>query len=97
MYRIGQKVTQIKPFKWRNSRYAEVTPEYGVVYTVRTISEKDGMTFLRFYEIKNPLHVYADGEMEMNFAARWFRPLIDKPTDISIFKTILNAKKLENS
>lgn len=93
MLRIGQKVTQTKPFKWR-SNLGEVLPEFGVVYTIRAIKTSGSQAFLLFYEIKNAAHSYADFAGEMDFAARWFRPVVDRPTDITIFTEILDKTKI---
>jgi hypothetical protein len=95
MFRIGQKVTQIKAFKWPTC-YGEATPQFGSVYTVRAILDAGARKrFLRFYEIKNQAQTYADGTFEMDFAAEWFRPLVDRPTDITVFEELLVVKTRE--
>jgi hypothetical protein len=88
MLRIGQKVTQTRELRW-TAISGEITPKFGIVYTVRTIHEVNGTIYLRFYEFKNEPRKYIDTDAEMAFAARWFRPVVDRPTDISIFKKAL--------
>jgi hypothetical protein len=88
MLRIGQKVTQTHDFRWMAIN-GEVTPKFGIVYTVRTIHDFDSKTYLRFYELKNEPRKYLDCEAEMAFAAHWFRPICDRPTDIRVFKALL--------
>jgi hypothetical protein len=88
MLRIGQKVTQVRDIRWVSIN-GEITPSFGVVYTIRTIHEVDGKPYLRFYEIKNQPRKYLDCDAEMAFGAWAFRPVCDRPTDISIFKKAL--------
>jgi hypothetical protein len=44
---------------------------------------------LRFDEIRNPNLRYLEGPIECSFAAIWFRPLVDKTTDIGFAHEIL--------
>lgn len=92
MLRIGQKVTQIRPFRWGQHGYNEALPQFGAVYTVRAINLYRSEAYLLFYEIRNPICDYSAGTFEMDFYAKEFRPIVDRPTDISIFEEMLTKE-----
>jgi len=78
------------------SRAGIVSPKRGQVYTIRDITIghlSDGdVVCLRFKEIRNSYrHAVFDGG-EFAFAARNFRPVQSRKTDISIFKVMLNRQ-----
>ena len=91
---VGQKVTLKDPVPhgWQISA-AEVGPEFGVVYTIRSMTTIG----LRFHEITNPPIDTSDGFLERAFVARNFRPVVERPTDISIFKKMLNPTDYEKA
>jgi hypothetical protein len=47
-------------------------PEICKVYTVRTVNEREGVTFIRLEEIVNEVHTYQDGIAELEFNADAF-------------------------
>lgn len=86
MFNIGQKVKCIKPggFKDNNIRN-------GDILTISTIHSEpswpSGVLGLDFVAIKSPRPEYS------GFNSRWFKPIVEKKTDISIFTKMLNTKK----
>lgn len=93
-FHVGQKVVCIKN-GWDSLTYNEVGPAFRSVYTIRTIDAEDGDAMLRFEEIVNEVHNYREGQHECQFWARWFRPVIERKTDISIFTAMLKPSKVE--
>lgn len=85
--RIGGVIAEYLPAKW---------PEMGKVYTVRTINVWDGYdTLITLEEIDNSHMVPEYGKIEPGFQAKHFRPVIERKTDISIFKAMLNPSKIK--
>lgn len=76
-----------------------VMPEYGEVYTVRSIftqGARQGEYLIRLDEIDNSrLKPFTVGGIEPGYPARCFRPIVERKTDISIFKAMLNPSKTE--
>lgn len=93
-FRVGQKVVCIRD-DFARDRYAGVRyPEHGKVYTLRTVEFDDRyqLTFVRLAEICNPVLMYQGGMTEVSFDAEAFRPIVERKTDISIFKAMLTPK-----
>ncbi len=73
-----------------------VLPVKGKIYTVRSIEIGlvRGEACLRLEEIEDQTaEVLAEGELweiEIVFDASYFRPLVERKTDISVFKEMLN-------
>ncbi|UIY28734.1 hypothetical protein LZK73_18585 [Neorhizobium galegae] len=93
-FRVGQKVVCINdrgsPEFWNGCRLARK----GKVYTVRSIFYWGEQSLLRLEEIVNPVFGYADGsEDEPGFEAEYFRPIVNRLTDISVFKAMLTPSK----
>lgn len=92
---VGQKVVLIKPFPDHEIERAEadgvILPSMAVVYTVRDIEPGVGLYVgrfaLRFIELVNPPH-HSNG-LEPAFVHTMFRPVVERKTDISIFKRML--------
>lgn len=67
-------------------------PTVGPVYTIRDIEPGIGWNknsvFLRFLELSN-LPYYSNGK-EPSFDAELFRAVVERKTDISVFKSMLN-------
>jgi len=89
---VGQKVVFVGAFSqnWK-ARAAEegvILPVKGVVYTIRGF---DPVTvngvFIWLNEIRNDICIPAG--REYSFAAEEFRPVVDRKTDISVFKAML--------
>lgn len=95
-FNVGQKVVCI--WDGWNFSVSVIWPLKGKIYTIREIecSDFDGF-YLRFIEITNPIIAYPDGRIEEEaFTSNFFRPLIERKTDISIFHKILkkNAQNI---
>jgi len=79
---IGQKVTPLfRANEWvcmsaGNPVPGELMPEFGEVYTIRTIEAKDSGVFFRFFEIVNSMRNYGGhGVTECQFCGTCFRPV----------------------
>lgn len=96
MIDVGTKVVCIEKFK---DDPVIVRPVKGETYTVRGF-ERDGVNVgLWLREIVNkPCNLITrDGRTvccEQSFNINCFRPLVDKPTDISVFKKLLEPKAI---
>lgn len=91
-FRIGQKVACIKRDGWvGKGRGGETFPEFGRIYTIRSIESVDGWAWVRLAEIVNPLHHYTRSgrPSEAQFRIDRFRPIVERKTDISVFTEIL--------
>ncbi|WP_316176178.1 hypothetical protein [Bradyrhizobium sp. SZCCHNRI1073] len=80
-FRVGQKVVCIKGCSWREARLVK-----GNVYTIAAVGK-----------FGNALHVdVAEAEAfsrispPLQWDASRFRPIVERKTDISIFKAMLN-------
>jgi hypothetical protein len=96
-FRVGQKVVCVADY-WTKDCYDGVRyPTEGEVYTLRTVEfdERHGCVFVHLEEIKNPVLRYQGGMLESSFDALAFRPLVERKTDISIFKAMLTPKTVE--
>lgn len=82
---IGQVVVCIKRDTWKILNEGECGPVYNGQYTIRSISSEDDGLFLRFEEIVNPPLYEGD---EALFWSIYFRPLIERKTDISALEKI---------
>lgn len=100
-FHVGQKVVLARMAKnaeghrkFSESRgYAVTYPELGRIYTVREIFlHETGAVAMRLVEIVNPVVQYKNGEKELCFDAANFRPIVERKTDISIFKAMLTPK-----
>lgn len=96
MFQIGQKVVCVAETSC-GGYGDEILPVVGAVYTVRGIDlNRSGCkcpTGLWLCEIRNKERYYTDGLDECSFASDRFRPLIERKTDISIFKKMLTPTK----
>ena len=86
---VGQKVVALGTFN-----YVDILEEWPIkdnVYTVRDICSYPTGIFLRFKEVINIPKEWGDGNSrEASFSYKWFKPLIEKEIDISIFIKILD-------
>jgi hypothetical protein len=88
-FRVGQKVVCVKgPRRHRNVNQ----PKVGEIYTIRLIypSSLTGEPGFLLEEIVNGLH---PNGREYGFYADRFRPVVERKTDISIFKAMLTDKR----
>ncbi len=104
-FRIGQKVVCIE----MDRLYPEgvepvdepIQPQVGRVYTVRQmlLGVVGNLPCIKVEEIPDHhVHVRLNGELllgDVVFDAAGFRPSVEKKTDISIFKSILNPSRVE--
>ncbi len=96
-FTVGQKVVLVRSFGDISSLRAAVDgvtlPVQGVTYTVREFDPdmSNGVLCIRLVEVVNDIHAW-DG-LEPSFEASLFRPVIQRKTDISVFKAMLNPSK----
>jgi len=106
---VGQKVVPVKRNDLTEreinarevARRAGVTfPDVGKVYTIRdvysdTLSNGQVIVGVHLVEIiNNPRIKLSSGKIgEVGFIANCFRPLVERRTDISMFKAMLNELK----
>jgi len=96
-FTVGQKVVLVRSFGAISSLRAAVDgvtlPVQGVTYTVREFDPdlSNGVLCIRLVELMNEPHDW-DG-LEPSFEASLFRPVVERKTDISCFKAMLNPSK----
>ncbi|WP_107341840.1 hypothetical protein [Agrobacterium pusense] len=90
-FTVGQKVVRIGGNARPN--VPAVWPEIGKVYTVRGINVWDYGVLLHLHEIDNSHMVPEYSRIEPGFQAQFFRPVIERKTDISIFTDMLIEQK----
>lgn len=99
MFRVGQRVVYVRETPrslsgrirhiWYYSKYPYSKPRRGAVYTVSQIHVRDGASFLSLYEVpEEHLYFWSDG-----FPSQCFRPIVERKTDISVFKAMLNPAR----
>lgn len=107
MFHLGQKVVCIETFDPSKCYSNETLPIKGKVYTIRGIVPASEFLFhtsagVHLEEIVNPFNLHFTSSGLRNVEQCWdinaFRPLIERRTDIGIFKKMLipGGKKLEN-
>lgn len=99
---VGQKVERLTPpsMEAMFSEYPELRslafPVPGSVYTIRGFCPCMGVDRIWLQEISNPPMLFRYiGMCEVSFDPRYFRPITERKTDISIFKAMLNPSKTE--
>jgi hypothetical protein len=95
MFHVGQKVVCVSDdWHLNGERHTfRGLPIVGDVFTIRAIVLNEfqgGVSGLRFAELVLSQHSRFDGNGEGAFIATHFRPVTEKPTDISIFTRILD-------
>lgn len=71
----------------------ETCPRTGETYTIRRVrldTTRPGI-FLQLEEIVNEPHRYVEGMEECAFDIKYFRPLVDRRTDISSLRALLGS------
>lgn len=106
MFHLGQKVVCVEQFDTPYFRN-ETVPVKGEVYTIRGIVPVSEFPIyvnnpgVYLEEIVNPLNLYLTWTGERLAEQCWdimfFRPLVERKTDISIFTALLNPKIMENA
>lgn len=90
-FHVGQKVVCIRDLSPLCQFYGETAPVVGEVYTVRAVKGFSRGIGLHFKEIRNKWHWYRLFlYCECWFVGKCFRPVVERKTDISIFKAMLN-------
>lgn len=100
-FRVGQKVVCEDAFVWRvrggKSERSVTGLRVGAVYTICAIRYLPDATYRGFAGnyVLDLVEVKPDGSWRgsKGFAARRFRPVVERKTDISIFKAMLNPSK----
>lgn len=73
-------------------------PEIGKIYTIRQINAWDDGVVVLLEEVCNRRFIGLKGsKIEPGFPAECFRPVIDRKTDISQFKAMLNPSKVRET
>ena len=86
-FHVGQKVVCVKRGDWVDSLDVPNRPVTNGIYTVRAMAD-DGIG-LYFEEIKNAPLNHIEGFYEPAWWKLHFRPIVERKTDISIFKQLL--------
>lgn len=101
-FRVGQKVVCVTKNKMVGIIEREhaislgaVYPEENGIYTVREIYvSRSGVPAVLLTELNNcALSLSLGAARECGFAASWFRPALQRKTDISVFKAVLNPAR----
>jgi hypothetical protein len=88
MFHVGQRVVCVR--NDFTTEYDETIPRKGGLYTIRAIRRgRCGYAFVQLVEIVNPKINYVNGVDEVAFIVYAFRPVVERPTDISIFQRML--------
>lgn len=95
-FRVGQKVVKFRGAETAPDGYHAI--KIGTVLTVRAIqtckrSNSVVLTGLLFNEIKNRPVETTVGYFEADYNHENYRPVVQRNTDISIFKVMLNPSK----
>ena len=97
-FTVGQKVVLARAFGssslYRAAEDDVTLPVKGVVYTIREFDDQRSEGFglaLRLNEITNVPH-YSNG-LEPSFMVSLFEPVVERKTDISVFKAMLNPSR----
>ena len=94
-FRIGQKVVCVDdaPEEGRAWKGGE-SPTEGSVYTIRSIHFDNGVQILGFEEIeRSDYSKQFWKDQNLGYLARRFRPVVERKTDISIFRALLTPSK----
>lgn len=93
-FRVGQKVVCVQE--------GPIFPEpgergvrKGEVYTVRGLIQAPEGPGMYVEEIRNPVMYCTMGTCERAFPIGWFRPTVERKTDISVFTRMLTDKVVE--
>jgi hypothetical protein len=98
MFNVGQKVECIGyPPTPKFALYPSAqVPKVGGIYVIRAVNDwpDEGVTRLRFVGLDNShLLPKMGGRIEPGFNSIYFRPIVERKTDISIFTAMLTPTK----
>lgn len=97
----GQKVVLVRDFdanvRVEASKDGVILPELGTIYTVREIGAVGDMVIIWLVEIVNEKRFYFEffQTLEQGFDPTRFRPVVSRPTDISVFRAMLGKAPSE--
>jgi hypothetical protein len=95
-FRIGQKVVCIHNGEWINGYGDEKLPIFNAVYSIRAKRIFGELTGILLNEIHNSSRSYLRvGNDECWFTARYFRPVVERKTDISVFQKMLIPQEID--
>lgn len=101
-FRVGQKVTRVRRPELEDIIPSAPPPyqiEIGRVLIVREIDFRaiglpgHEVPALRFEEIRRPSKMSTVGWWESAYDSRFFRPVVERKTDISVFTKILDGTR----
>jgi hypothetical protein len=92
-FRVGQKVEYIGP-AIDGRPLGQITPVPHEVYTVRDNGMCRDVPAIRVFEIVNSPREWGSGFFELWLNKDWFRPLVERKTDISIFTAMLDKARV---
>ena len=90
-FQINQKVVCIDDDWPRFISYVQHWPRKDYIYQVRTLNIDNNKVFIRLHEIVN---LESDKRYEPEFWAECFRPVVERKTDIEIFRRLLVQSKV---
>lgn len=92
---VGQKVIYVGPDAAHvASRFNVDVPERNVIYTIRDLNMRCNTPSLLLVEITNTERHWADGFYELALDQKYFRPVVENKTDISIFTKMLTDTRI---
>lgn len=90
-FHIGQKVVCIRGADRSSVTRDGWAPKTGGIYTIRGIYDGPIRVDLNFEEYVH--HEFHDDGAEIGWNSERFRPIVERKTDISIFKAMLTPSK----
>lgn len=99
MFRVGQRVVCVDDGAGERYRWADGCELVaGQIYTIRAVGACDIAPYgpgVKLLEKKNLIVRRGVFYRDAHYRAARFRPVVERKTDISIFKAMLNPKKHE--
>lgn len=102
MFYVGQRVVCVDDSLCQSNKeltyYGDLDGlTKGEIYTVRNtdIDPFDNLPIIRVFEIKRGNGLEYEQPFELGFLASRFRPIVERDTDISIFKKMLKPEKVD--
>lgn len=98
---VGQKVVLVRDFdpgvRIEAQKDGIILPLMDTIYTVRAVGAVGDMVVIWLVEIVNDKRYYLEffQVLEQGFDPTRFRPVVSRPTDISVFKAMLTKAPAE--